>query len=435
MDRRKLSEIPETLPAGPAWLGQIREGAADAVRTGGLPHKKVEAWRFTPVRPIVDTAYAGAPEAEPPAELLGVLPDDGGARVVSVNGRLIAPDGLPDGVEVASLAELLAGGGDQLAGLLGRIAPREHFAALNAALFTGGLLVRIGRGVRLEAPLHVVHVAVPGDGATVSYPRLLLVADEQSEATVIESYLAADGDKQLTNAVTEVDLAPSANLEHVRVQRGTGASHHVGMLAVRQARASVYRSYSASLGGAFARMDVRVLLAGEGAECAVDGVYLTGGSELCDHHTFIDHAAPRCSSTNTYRGIVDGSSHAIFDGTIVVRRDSQHTSAHQENRNLLLSDDATVHTKPHLEIDADDIVASHGATVGALDDEQLFYLRSRGIDETDARAALTYGFVKEILDRLRSTGTARWLGMAVRDRLPGGDRIGAMVKDESEELS
>ncbi len=414
------STLIDSLPAevgGPDWLAAVRRGALEALRERGLPGKKTEAWRFTPVAPLLRERFADAAPAEVPAWAAARLPEAaaGETRVYLVNGHLVAPASAA-GVTVMPLGQVM----DRVKGVLGEIAAGEHFAALNAARFAGGAAVWLDA---TEAPLHIVHVSVPGAEPTVCYPRLVVTVGQGARATLIESYLAGDGAVQLTSAVTEIEVGPRAQLDHVRVHRGGDASSHVGTLAVRQQAGSVYRSLSASLGGAFARLDVNVLFAGEGAECELDGAYHTTGRELCDHHTVIDHAVPRCSSRETYRGVIDGSSHAIFDGTVYIRRDAQQSSVHQENRNLLLSDDATVNTKPHLEIDADDVVASHGATVGALDEDQLFYLRARGVDEVTARAALIYGFLHDAISRVGTEETAAWLGAALRDRLPDGHAI------------
>lgn len=419
-----IEHLPAAALPGPAWLVGVREQAAQTLRERGLPHRKVEAWRTVPLKPLVGEAFAPAAGADVPRWAIDRLPaDDGCHRVWLVNGRAVPITGLPAGVRVESLAAAVAGAGADLDRQLGAVARAEHFAALNAALFEDGVLVRIERGAALDRPIHVIHVAVSGAGPTVAYPRVLVHLEERAEAVVIETYLGDGGPKHLTNVVTEVVLDPASQLEHVRVQLGGEGTHHVGVLAVRQDRASVYRSRTISLGGAFARLDLDVLLAGEGAECELDGLYHATGREFVDNHTRVDHAVPSCSSRESYRGIVDGAAHAVFDGTAIVRRDAQHSAAHQENRNLLLSADATVNTKPHLEIDADDIVASHGATVGALDDNQLFYLRTRGVELEQARAVLTYGFVQAIVDEVSHLPIADWLGAALRARLPNGAAI------------
>ncbi|HUH00797.1 MAG TPA: Fe-S cluster assembly protein SufD [Kofleriaceae bacterium] len=419
-----IEHLPAATLPGPAWLVGVREHAARSLREVGLPHRKVEAWRTVPLKPLVAEAYSPAAAAEVPGWATELLPaDDGCHRVWLVNGRAVPTGEVPAGLRIDALAAAVARDDADLTRYLGAVARSEHFAALNAALFEDGVLVRVEPGVVLDRPVHIIHVGVSGNGPTVAYPRVLVHLRERAQAVVIETYLGDGGAKHLTNVVTEVALEPGSQLEHVRVQLGGDTSHHVGVLAVRQDRASVYRSRTISLGGAMARLDLDVLLAGEGAECELDGLYHATGREFVDNHTRVDHAVPHCSSRESYRGIVDGSAHAVFDGTAIVRRDAQRSAAHQENRNLLLSADATVSTKPHLEIDADDIVASHGATVGALDDDQLFYLRTRGIELERARAVLTYGFVQAIVDEVSHPPIAAWLGAALRARLPHGATI------------
>jgi len=250
-----------------------------------------------------------------------------------------------------------------------------------------------------------------------------VLAEPRSEATLVETYLARQGSKHLVSTVTEVSLEDGARLEHVRVTEGVDDGHHIASLAVRQGRASSYVSRVVTLGGTLSRVDLRLTLDGEGAEARLHGAYHASGNDLVDHHTFIDHVSPHCSSHESYRGIVDGGAHAVLDGIIAVRRDAQKTSAHQELHNLLLSDAATVNAKPHLEIDTDDVACSHGATVGALDEEQLFYLRSRGIPETSARAMLTYAFLRSVIDDIGHAPLRERLTRAVLERLPYGDSL------------
>ncbi|HTM22050.1 MAG TPA: Fe-S cluster assembly protein SufD [Kofleriaceae bacterium] len=409
------------LPGGPDWLALQRADAALRLRERGLPHAKVESWRNTPVKAVTGEAWSGAPLAPVPEWARARFAGDQTERVYVVNGRPVLDGVVPRvGVELQPLAEALGDPAVQAA--LGRVAGADHFAGLNAALWTDGLLVRIGPGVRLERPLHVVHVAVAGASPTVAYPRLLVLAGAGSRAVLVDSYLAEAG-KQLANAVTEIVLDDDARLEHVRVQAGGAGSHHVGTVAVRMQRDSRYLSRVVSLGGSFCRVDLGVTLQGSGAECQLDGVYHAGDRELVDHHTVVEHAVPHTASAEVYRGIADGTGHAVFDGTVYIRRDAKGTAAHQENRNLLMSAGAVVHTKPHLEIDADDVVASHGATVGALDDAQLFYLRARGVGAEQARAVLTWAFVASVLERISHEPLRAELGAALRARLPHGDTI------------
>jgi cysteine desulfurase/selenocysteine lyase len=411
-----IEQLPEEIPCGgPPWLADLREQAISSLRTDGLPHHKLESWRFTPIARVARTAFAKR-DVDRDSAVAWVdahLGADGTHRVMLVNGDVARIPELPDGIEVEGLAEAIVRD-PSLGQGLGQLVPTQHFAALNAALFDDGLVIRVLRGAKLGQPLHVVHLAQPGADPTAAYPRILVVAEPQSQATLIETYLAQPGAPHLVSAVTEVSLEDGARLEHVRVTEGVGDGHHIASVAVRQGRASSYVSRVVTLGGALSRIDLRLTLDGEGAEAGLYGVYHATGHDLVDHHTFIDHARPHCSSSESYSGIVDGRAHAVVDAMIAVRRDAQQTSAHQELHNLLLSDAATVNAKPHLEIDADDVACTHGATVGALDDDQLFYLRSRGIPEPRARAMLTYAFLAGAPDRRRARASAP------RPHAPGG---------------
>jgi Fe-S cluster assembly protein SufD len=419
-----LEQIPDEIQrGGPKWLSDLRDQGISSLRSRGLPHKKLESWRFTPIAKVARTAFAKL-DVDRESALAWVdahLGDDGTHQIVLVNGEPARIPELPVGVQVERLA---AAANDPLVrGTVGRLVPTEHFAALNAALFDDGLVVRVLGGKKLDRPLHVIHLAQPGEGPTAAYPRILVVAEPASEATLVETYLARPGSPHLVSAVTEVSLEHSARLEHVRVTEGVDDGHHLASLAVHQGRATSFVSRVVTLGGATTRVDLRLTLAGEGAEAALYGAYHAAGHDLVDHHTFVDHARPHCSSHESYRGIVDDRAHAVVDGITAVRRDAQKTSAHQELHNLLLSDEATVNAKPHLEIDADDVVCSHGATVGALDDTHLFYLRSRGIPETRARAMLIFAFLRSVIDGIGHAPLRERLTRAVLERLPHGDTL------------
>jgi Fe-S cluster assembly protein SufD len=415
-----LSRVPDTPKAGPAWLEARRRDAAARVRESGLPHRKVEGWRFTSVKPLERLALEESVDVDLAAAAAwgrDRVGDDGSDRVTVVNGRLVGDR--PS--SVSTIGEELASGGG-LEAVLGALASPEFFSALNASLFDDGVVVRLTGDV--ETPLHLVHV---GEGPTVSWPRVVVVAEEGARARLVETYLTRGRAPHLANAVTEVVVGPRAVLDHTRVVEGSDSSYHVATLAVRQERDSAYASRVVALGGALGRLELDVELAGEGADCVLDGVYHVTGEEHVDHQTRIVHAVPRCTSNERYRGILDGRARAVFNGIVVVERDAQKTNAHQENRNLLLSDDATINTKPHLEIDADDVKCSHGATIGALDEAALFYLRSRGIGETHARNVLTFAFVEALLDRIPTRSVADRLGSALLDRLPQGDLVRDML--------
>lgn len=390
-----LDSVPGSFESGPEWLRAVRNRAAGALREGGLPTKKTEAWRFTPVRGVVDGAFR---EMDPsPA-----LPEFD----------------TPAGVTVRPFSEVLEAEPTLLEGRLGRGAP-EHFAALNTALFRDGLWIHVAANTVAEGPIRLSH-ALPDAGAVVHYPRVLVTLEPGSEATLIETYAGGHTDA-LTNSLVEIEVGRNASLRHVRVHENAGLQ--VGSVDVQQDADSRYHSVVVTLGGSLLRLDVRALLDGPGAECRLDGGYLADGQDHVDHHTLVEHRAPRCRSDQVYRGIADGRGTAVFDGIVVVHRDAQKTEAHQENRNLLLSETATVHTKPHLEIDADDVICSHGATVGALDDGQLFYLRARGIPEELARAMLTFAFIEQIVDQVQDEDTRSRLRNAVLRRIPEGEAV------------
>ena len=392
-----LGSLPTSFDTGPEWLRAIRGRAAETLREHGLPTKGTEAWRFTPVRAVVDAEFSREEEDVP--------------SVVS---------SIPDGVAARSLRQVLQAEPGLLDGRLDLGGATTHFAALNTALFRDGLWIDVPAGQVVAEPIEIAHAMAKSVGRGVAYPRVLVTVGDNAELTLIETY-AGDEAGQLTNSVVELDLGRNATVSHARVHENAGLQ--VGRVDVRQGADSTYRSTVVTLGGALLRHDVRCLLQGKGAECQLDGAYLIDGEDLVDHHTLVEHQASHCRSTQTYRGIASGKGTAVFDGIVVVHRDAQKTEAHQENRNLLLSDTATVHTKPHLEIDADDVICSHGATVGSLDPDQLFYLRARGIPEDLANAMLTYAFLESIIDRVGHEPTRARMREALLARIPHGEDI------------
>jgi Fe-S cluster assembly protein SufD len=323
-------------------------------------------------------------------------------------------------VTARSLKQALGAEPELLEGRLDLGGAPTHFAALNTALFSDGVWIDVPAGTIVEAPIELTHAIPTSSEPGVAYPRVLVTVGAGAELTLVETYAGSDAG-QLTNSVVEVDLGRNAKMSHVRVHENAGLQ--VGRVDIRQDANSGYRSTVVTLGGALLRFDVRCLLQGKGAECQLDGAYLVEGDDHVDHHTVVEHQASHCRSEQTYRGIVSGKGTAVFDGIVVVHRDAQKTEAHQENRNLLLSESATVHTKPHLEIDADDVICSHGATVGSLDEDQSFYLRTRGIPEDLARAMLTYAFLESIVDRVSHEPTRMRMREALLARIPHGDDI------------
>lgn len=414
----------EARPAfGTGLLQALREEASDLFRQRGLPHPKDEAWRFTKLRSVTDVAFAPAP-AESPSAIGDWLRSELGSRprIVLYNGRFHPESAAVDGVEVMSFEQTALRYPALFEQHLGRYASlRDGFSALNAALFEEGVFIRVPAQTVIEQPLEVCIVSTAGAQPSVSYPRLLVLLEPESRSGLIEVHLG-QGD-YLSNSVAEFVIGEHAALEHVRVAHGARTGRSISLASVEQARASRYASRVVTVGGALSRLHLEVRLAGTEAECSLDGLYLADAEEVVDHHTVIDHAAPHATSVEKYKGIVDGRGSAVFDGTIIVRQDAQGTSAHQENRNLILSDEASINTKPHLEIDADNVSCTHGATVGQVDEAALFYLRTRGIDEPSARAIITYAFASEMLDRIGLVAERERLKRLVLKRLGRDDLI------------
>jgi len=418
--------------AGPSWLGEIRRAAMERFVELGFPTTRHEEWRFTNIAPIAKTPFELAQAAKDGAALgeLTSLPmaDLGCDRLVFVNGRfsreLSSLSGLPKGVKACSLSEALASGTVSLEQHLARHAPFENhtFVALNTAFLHDGAYVEIPKGLVLDKPLYVLHVTAANGKPTVTHPRNLVIAGAESQATLIEGYLAWDDGTYLTNAVSEVVVGDNAVMHYCRLQQDSEQAYHFGALYVRLGRDANATTHSLGLGAALARQEVAVVLDGEGSECQLNGLYVVNGRQHIDNYTTLDHAKAHTSSREFYKGVLDGKSSGVFHGRIIVRPGAQKTDAKQSNKNLLLSDDATINTKPQLEIYADDVKCTHGATVGQIDPEAIFYLRSRGIGQDEARQMLTYAFANEIIGRIKYAPLAERLEDAVFARLGVGPK-------------
>ncbi len=416
-----FERLEEQRSGEPAWLHAARKGAMVRFVELGFPSRQLEDWRYTNVAPIAKTPFrsAAAPERAPslpdPEHLPVPLGHD--RRLVFVNGRpspeLSSLAGLEPRARVESLARVLTADPGRIEAYLGRLAAPEEqaFVALNTAFLADGALVHLPRDATLDEPIYLAFLSHPGAEASATHPRVLVVAEPGSRASVVEVYVSLAEGVHFTNAVTEIFVGENAQLEHVKLQCEDDAAFHVGTIQARQERASRFVSYSLSFGAALTRTDVNVLLAAEGAECVLNGLYVGTGNQHVDHHTRIDHARPQGTSRELYKGILDGSARGVFNGRIVVRPDAQKTDARQKNDNLLLAPGADVNTKPVLEIHADDVKCSHGSTVGHLDEDALFYLRSRGLPERQARGLLTRGFAtgvtREIADPLLRAAVER----------------------------
>jgi Fe-S cluster assembly protein SufD len=396
--------------AAPQWLADLRRAALMEFGTLGFPTTKNEDWHFTSVTPIAERTFRGAGNATPAsspssAELSDLVTGDPSwPRAVFVNGRFDAGlsnlKGLTADVRAGALAEILKSAPDVFQQHFSRLAPfdRQPFTAFNTAFAQDGLLVRVAKGTKVEAPLHVIHVADANATGCMIHPRLLAIVEPLAEFGIVESFVAHKGSEYLVNAVGEIALGNGARVHHYKLQREARDAFHVGTLQVTQGRDSLFHSFSYASGAALSRTNIWTKLAGEAAEARLNGLYLVDGSQHADHQTFVELIAPACASRELYKGILDGDSHGVFNGKVYVDFAAQKTDGKQTNHALLLSPSARVDTKPQLEIFADDVKCTHGATVGRLDEQSLFYLKSRGIGAENARALLTYAFAAEVLE-------------------------------------
>jgi Fe-S cluster assembly protein SufD len=401
------------LAVDPAWLTRARSEALARFRAVGFPTTRDEEWRFTSVAPIVDTQFApahnGASSLTLADRAVFEWGGDPAATLVFVSGRFAAATSaagrVPAGVRIESLANALSkpmSADDPCAAYLTAIADRDRapFTALNTAFLEDGAFVYVPDSTSVEAPIHVLFLSIGERGPTMAHPRVLVVLGAHSRATIVETYGAVRADRYLTNAVTEVFAGENAKLDHYKIQRESPTGFHVGAMYARAARSSTLVSHAINLGGSLVRNDVIVRLDGEGCGCSLNGLYIGDGSRLVDNHTTIDHAQPHCASREVYKGILADHARAIFNGKIIVRPDAQKTDAKQTNKALLLSPDAQINTKPQLEIFANDVKCTHGAAIGQMDDEALFYLRARGLSEQEARHMLIRAFVSDVLDEM-----------------------------------
>ncbi len=427
----RFQASPEQASA-PQWLKHLRADALAHFERQGLPTTRDEAWKYSRLAPIAEGAFQPVVrDARDAAHLASVverlaLP---GPRLVFVDGRL-APElssvaGLPRGVTLKPLRDAVREDGALLESLVGRRAlAKEHaFTALNAALLDEGALLRLAPGALSEVPVQLLFLT-RGEGPVLSSPRILVDAGESSEATLVETYASAGpagsgSGATFTNAVTEVTLGDNASLHHYKLQAEADAALHIGALHARQGRDSRFASHAFAFGGAMARNEVHAAFAGEGGDATLNGLYVGQGAQHLDNRTALDHAVPRCTSRELYKGVLDGQSRGTFHGLIRVRQDAQRTDSRQQNRNLLLSETAQADARPQLEIFADDVKCAHGAAVGRLDAQALFYLRSRGVPRAEAERLLTYAFAREVVEAVPAGPVRTNIEALLALKLPG----------------
>ena len=401
---------------GPSWLNQLRTAAISRFAALGFPtarHENVnlrEEWKYTNVAPLVKVRFQPAAYERnglAASKLARVtLGDVVGAQLVFVNGHY-APElsflrSLPEGAIAESLAAVLNAAPASVELHLARYASYQDspFVALNTAFIADGAFVYVPQGTVVKEPIHLLFFSTTSGEPTVSYPRNLIVVGPESQATIVESYVGLGNDVYFTNAVTELIAGTHAVIDHTRVQLESPEAFHMATLQVQQERSSTVVSHAIGLGGVLVRNEVNAVLGGEGSDCTLNGLYLVTGQQLIDNHTQIDHVQAHCTSRELYKGVLDGKARGVFNGKIVVHKTAAKTDARQTNKNLLLSSDALVDSKPQLEIFNNDVRCTHGSTIGKLDQDALFYLRTRGIGAEAARRLLTYAFASEILNRL-----------------------------------
>ena len=412
----------------PGWLLPLRKAGIASFAEAGFPTLHDEDWRFTNVAPIAKlpfhlagaVAVNGAESKALDESVFAALP---GHRLVFVNGffsaKLSRIKAVTGGVRIESLSAALATDSALIEKHLGRYAHTagNTFAALNQALFSDGAFIFVPKGVAVAEPVQLIYISSAKENGATILPRNLVIAEANSRLTVVESYISTGNAAYFTNAVTEILAGDHAAVEHVKVQDEAADAYHIATIAGEFGRASNVSVHSFALGAKLSRNNIRTKLAGEGLECILNGLYLTKGEQLADHHMVVEHAQPHCASHEYFNGILDDKSKGVFHGRIYVHPIAQKTDAKQTNKNLLLSDDATADTKPQLEIYADDVKCTHGATIGQLNDESIFYLRTRGIGTDMARQMLIHAFAGEIIERIKCEPARTVIDKLVWDRL------------------
>ena len=403
----------------PAWLRKLRQEGFARFGEAGFPTIRDEDWRFTNISALARTPFRlvrNGHSLPSRTDIEAYRIAGACCQLVFVDGRfapgLSSAGKLPAGVMASSLAEAIASNPGAVEPHLGRYLniQRDAFCALNTAFIEDGGYVHVGKGVVAEEPIHLLFVSVARDVPTMNHPRNLIVAEENSQATILEDYVslgeAPKGWRALSNTATEIVAGDHAVVSHYMIEREDVRAFNVSTLRIQQGRGADTASHSLLLGGALVRNNVHPVLAGEGGECLINGLFIGGGRQHLDNYMLVEHASPHCGSRQFYNGILDARAHGVFHGRIIVHKDAQKTDAKQTNRNLLLSDNAQIDTKPQLEIYADDVKCTHGATIGQMEENALFYLRTRGIDEASAHGLLLEAFAGECLDRMKE-GPAR----------------------------
>ncbi|HEY1266936.1 MAG TPA: Fe-S cluster assembly protein SufD [Candidatus Binatia bacterium] len=410
---------------GPEWAGPVRRQALERFAALGFPTTHDEDWKYTSVEPLVKIPFAPGSGSDVGAERRIAdrgLDDFTPNRLVAVDGRfsnrLARLGDLPKGVVACSLASAMSEHSDLVEPFWARIADYggQAFTALNTALAEDGIFLFVPAGTELP-PMQLLFVSSAADEPVVSHPRTLILLERGSQATVIETYIGMKDDVYWTNSVTEIVLADNAVFDGYKIQMQSERAFHIATQQARLGRDAVLTSHAFALGAELARNEVNATFAGEGGDCTLNGLYVTAGFQHVDNHTRIDHERPRCTSRELYKGIMGGKSRGVFNGKIYVHKHAEKTDARQTNRNLLLSEEAWVDTKPQLEIYNNDVKCSHGSTIGQLEDDALFFLRSRGLDVRAAIGLLTQGFANDITGRVKQAPVAEFMERKLGDKI------------------
>jgi Fe-S cluster assembly protein SufD len=419
----------------PAWIEKLRQSARARFEEVGFPLKKTEAWRFTNISPIARTewepAEVGNLQQVAPLVEKFTFGREAIVELVFVNGHfhgeLSRMGKLPRGVRIESLAEGIANDVPTVQKHLGQYALIEGnpFVALNTALIGDGALIHLPAGASIEQPIHILLISTGGERPVAAHPRVLVVAEENVRATVVESYVGAEGRTYFTNAVTEIICGADSHIDHCRLQQESTAAYHISTMQVELARSATFVSHACSIGAKLSRNDLNCLMNGERAYATLNGLVLIGGEQHCDNHTLLHHAKANCPSHELYKHVLDGKATAVFKGQIFVEREAQKTDSKQTSKTLLLSDDAYMNSQPALEIYADDVKCTHGSTTGPVDEDMVFYLRTRGVGLESARHLLTYAFAADVTRRIKVEPVRRRIEdyMAARHGLPQDLRI------------
>jgi Fe-S cluster assembly protein SufD len=429
----KFSQFAAATPQ-PKWLLPVRKAGLAGFAALGFPKLSDEDWRFTNIAPIAQLPFSLAREAVVNGAETKLLDEAAftklpGHRLVFVNGffcaKLSSLKPVAAGVQIENLSAALAKDSALVEKHLGKYAHTANntFAALNQAFFTDGAFISVPKGVAVAEPVQLIYISSARQNGEMILPRNLVIAGANSKLTVVESYISTGNAAYFTNAVTEILAGDHAAVEHVKLQDEAADAFHIATIAGEFGRASNVTVHSFVLGAKLSRTNIRTKLAGEGLECILNGLYLTRNEQLADHHMIVEHAQPHCASHEYFNGILDDKSKGVFHGRIYVHPIAQKTDAKQTNKNLLLSDDATADTKPQLEIYADDVKCTHGATIGQLNDESIFYLRSRGIGTDTARQMLIHAFAGEIIERIKCEPAREVIDKLVWDRLEANPHL------------